>query len=729
MSLMSDTRHTEAPRTMVKRFSAILLSATIACTAVPPAQADAYNAHPRLVVVIIIDQFRADYLERYRADFKDQGFRLFLDHGAWFPNCYYDYANLKTAPGHSAIATGAYTNGNGISANQWWDLSRDKKHPVSSVEDERYTIVSAPAAAAPTAPVPAAANTQNSTAGGPPTSASASGTEAATAKAAPAPKAPASTQPAPSVPPAGSDQASPKLSVAPAQQAKSETAPSEPGASPRNLIASTIGDELRLATDGQSRLYGVSLKDRAAILTSGHAANGAFWIDPKTGRFVTSSYYMTALPQWVDEFDNGPAIQQAVSDAGVSNLADFYKQVGVTNAGNQYEIAFAEALIKSENLGNHATTDMLTLSLSPNDIEGHLYGPDSPQEHAMVDGLDGDLNSFFTWIDKNVPGGLDNVVLALTADHGIAPTPAASAGLGLPGAYINVTKLVADLNQAMNAKFSPGENDEYMLKDQELPYLSLNQPMFERAGINEQEAEDAVKAALPHAFAELAAASGTMLKAPSAPQPAATAAPNAAPAASTDTPSPGKKITAKVDETAMPAIDTTPPAAPPARYQPNPQLFRSYTRVELAAGTVPPTALGRMMARSYSPNGGWYVAAFPIAFQMENSVGGSGTTHFSPFAYDRHVPLAFYGAPFVPGTYRGHAEPVDLAVTLASILGIDMPSAAVGHVLTQALKPDIPYAYPKEAAATHHKRSRRAEHRVHAAATHAQPPATEKPQQ
>jgi hypothetical protein len=210
MSLMSDTRHTEAPRTMVKRFSAILLSATIACTAVPPAQADAYNAHPRLVVVIIIDQFRADYLERYRADFKDQGFRLFLDHGAWFPNCYYDYANLKTAPGHSAIATGAYTNGNGISANQWWDLSRDKKHPVSSVEDERYTIVSAPAAAAPTAPVPAAANTQNSTAGGPPTSASASGTEAATAKAAPAPKAPASTQPAPSVPPAGSDQASPK---------------------------------------------------------------------------------------------------------------------------------------------------------------------------------------------------------------------------------------------------------------------------------------------------------------------------------------------------------------------------------------------------------------------------------------------------------------------------------------------------------------------------------------
>ena len=227
---------------------------------------------------------------------------------------------------------------------------------------------------------------------------------------------------------------------------------------------------------------------------------------------MTSSYYMTALPQWVDDFDNGPAIQQAVSDAGVTSLTSFYNQVGATNAGNQYEIAFAEALIKNESLGNHATTDMLTLSLSPNDIEGHQYGPDSLQEHAMVDGLDGDLNNFFSWIDKNVPGGLDNVVLALTADHGIAPTPAVSSGLGLPGAYIDVSKLVTDLNQAMNAKFSPGENDEYLLKDQELPYLSLDQPMFERAGINEQEAEDAVKAALPHAFAELAAKPGAMLK-------------------------------------------------------------------------------------------------------------------------------------------------------------------------------------------------------------------------
>jgi hypothetical protein len=682
---------------MLKRFASILLSATLTLCAVPPAWADAYDAHPRLVVIIVIDQFRADYLERYRADFKDQGFRLFLDHGAWFPDCYYDYANLKTSPGHSVIATGAYSDGNGISANQWWDLVRSTKHPVTSVEDQRYTIVSAPAAA-PSASSPASAGV--------------------------------SPQQQPVQPPATP---APIASPRPAAQTEPETAPGEPGASPRNLIASTIGDELRLATDGQSRLYGVSLKDHAAILTSGHAANGAFWIDRKSGRFVTSSYYMNALPQWVDTFDNGPAIQQAVSDAGVTDLSDFYDQVGITNAGNQYEIAFAEALIQNENLGNHATTDMLTLSLSPNDIGGHKYGPDSPQEHAMVDDLDGDLDSFFTWIDKNVPGGLDSVVIALTADHGIAPTPAVSSGLGLPGAYIDVSRLIADLNQAMNAKFSPGENDEYMLKDQEMPYLSLNQPMFERAGINEQEAEDAVKAALPHAFAELAAKPGTMLKpplatAPSAPAAATSAASAAgpgsseqpgqanAPAAASAAGHSGKKASAEAPPAIEKSVDTTPPAPPPARYQPDPQLFRAYTRVELAAGMVPPTALGRMMARSYSPNGGWYIAAFPIAFQMDGSAAKGGTTHFSPFAYDRHVPLALYGAPFMPGTYRGHSEPTDLAVTLASILGLNMPSAAVGQVLTQALKPAGEYPYPKEPSKLRHpnlgEHLRRGEHRL-----------------
>ena len=156
---------------------------------------------PKLVVVLVIDQFRGDYLERYRDDFKTaNGFNLFLKRGAYFTDCYYDYANTMTAPGHSTIGTGAYTNGHGISLNEWWDLKRSTTHVVSSVEDEHYAIVGDPGS-------------------------------------------------------------------------------KEVGASPRNELASTLGDEVVLATKGESKLFGISLKDRAAILTSGHASNGAFWLD------------------------------------------------------------------------------------------------------------------------------------------------------------------------------------------------------------------------------------------------------------------------------------------------------------------------------------------------------------------------------------------------------------------------------------------------------------------
>src|ERR1700726_1510561 len=89
----------------------------------------AYNAHPKLVVIIVIDQFRGDYLERYRDQFVEGGFRLFLDRGASFTDCYYDYANTRTAPGHATLLTGAYSNGHGIIANEWWDPH--KKHIVT----------------------------------------------------------------------------------------------------------------------------------------------------------------------------------------------------------------------------------------------------------------------------------------------------------------------------------------------------------------------------------------------------------------------------------------------------------------------------------------------------------------------------------------------------------------------------------------------------------------------
>ena len=281
--------------------------------------ASAYNAHPKLVVVIIIDQFRGDYLDRYRDQFTEGGFRLFLDHGAYFTDCNYDYANTRTAPGHATLFSGAYSDGHGIVANEWWDPQ--KKRMVTSVEDDDTRLV-------------------------------------------------------------GASQA--------ADQLKDKT-----GASPHNLLADTIGDELKLATQGRSRVFALSL-DRAAVLPGGFAADAAYWIEPKTGAWITSTYYRPDLPKWVQEFDssnraakywdrewkdaNGNVLRSTAhrqsrdgSDAG------FYEVVGSTPFANEYELEFAKELVVYEKLGTGPTTDFLSVSLSPNDILGHQVGPDYPK--------------------------------------------------------------------------------------------------------------------------------------------------------------------------------------------------------------------------------------------------------------------------------------------------------------------------------------------------------------
>ena len=314
------------------KFAAGLVGLAVLCGAGRSGVADAYHASPKLVVVLVIDQFRGDYLDRYRDELTAaNGFNLFLKRGAYFENCYYDYANTKTAPGHATIGTGAYTDGHGIGSNEWWDLSRFTDREVSSVEDERYRLVGT----FDDLPVPAA--------------------------------------------PAVSPMAA------------------RIGSSPRNLMATTLGDEVRLATGGAARLYGVSLKDRAAILPAGQTANGAFWIDGATGRFVTSTYYMGALPGWATEFNKGPRVGQAVKEAGLDATTQFYALVGRTPAANSYELDFAKALITGEHMGQGKVTDVLTVSLSANDIMGHQMGPDSDAERQMVMGLDRGFGRFF-WL-------------------------------------------------------------------------------------------------------------------------------------------------------------------------------------------------------------------------------------------------------------------------------------------------------------------------------------------
>jgi hypothetical protein len=562
------------------RFTSALFSflAVLSATLFPgTAPAQAYAAHPKLIVIVVIDQFRGDYLNRDRAKFTGRGFRLFTEEGAWFTDCYYDYANTKTAPGHATIGTGAYTDGHGIESNEFWDASRtDDTHPngrkVTAVEDERYQLVDLPPTSIP------------------------------------------ANQPG-----------------APATALKYLI-----GSSPRNLRATTLGDELRLATNGRSRVYGISLKDRAAILPAGQAANGAFWIDNSSGHFTTSTYYMEHLPEWAQAFNNGGRPAQAAREALVEGTTQFFELVGHMPAANSYELDFAKALINGEKLGQSDATDLLVVSLSANDIQGHQFGPDSQFQEQMILGLDHDLDNFFTWIDKNV--GLGNVWLALSADHGIPPIPFDDTKLGIHAATIDLPVLYSRLNDDLNARFSKEQSLQYLMPAAELPYIILDSQTFLKNGIDEKTAEDALVQLLPAAIAAQ-----------------------------------------------EPKIDTPLPAQ--HRLPPSLHFAGAYTRLELAHGELPPTEWGRLLAHSYANHGYWYVLLTLGAYQMENFHGSGGTTHFSPWSYDRHVPLAFYGAPFLPGEYHERVAPVDLAATLASLAGINQPSASVGRILTEAIKP------------------------------------------
>ncbi len=500
----------------------------------------AYNARPKLVVIVVIDQFRGDFLERYRDQWGEGGFRLFLEHGADFTDCNYEYANTRTAPGHATLLTGAYTNGHGIIANDWWDPQ--KKAAVAAADDDQTKLVGIPGSA--------------------------------------------------------------------------------PGSSPHNLLADTLGDELKLATQGKSRIFGIALKDRASVLPAGFAADGAYWIDRASGAWITSTYYRSELPKWAQDFNDSKRadryLNQEWKDSNGNVLrttkpadgkpGNFYDLVGSTPLANDYEFEFARELITYEKLGNGPATDLLIVSLSANDILGHKVGPDSAEMRAMAMAMDRQLAGFFEFLGHQI--GLANVWIALSADHGISPLPKVAAGLRIPAANVSGDKIRGQINSGLSARLShPAE----YVKNFDYPVAWLNSEAFVAVKVNEQDAEHAVGEALKQAG-----------------------------------------------------------------------LRAYYTRSQLERGDAPNTELGLKYLHSYSPLGGWYVLGVPPPFTI-GFVGG--TDHATPYNYDTHVPLAFYGLPFQAGTYRTHSEPVDLAPTLASLLGINAPTHSVGRVLTEMLVP------------------------------------------
>lgn len=498
-------------------------------------------AEPKLVVGIVIDQFRYDYLTRFRTDYHG-GFDQLLTRGADFTNAFYRQVPTITAVGHSIFMSGAMPAVSGIVGNSWYDRSAGQI--VTSVCDWDTRIV-----------------------GG-------------------------------------------------NQDAKGAKCTDADPASPRRLLVSTVGDELKDA-HAASKVIGISIKSRAAILPSGHRANGAFWLDEVTGNFVTSSYYMNELPAWAVTFNNRKLPAGYINrkwegfpkwDFHAPSGSPAYEKLPAGPWGNELIEQFAEQAIAGENLGHDDATDLLTISFSSNDYVGHAVGPDAPEVRDMSIRTDQLLAKLFRYIDRNV--GLENVLFVLSADHGVAPVP--DPAHRVPGGYVQ-TDLAGIIESALNAKF--GHADWLIPAGGEAVY-------FNWAAIDKITGPD------------------------------------------------GRHVDhSSVYQVAKEAILSAPEL----------HVARVYSREQLDNGIAGDFVATAAMNGYFPPRSG----DLSLIFEPGFIPGTKGTTHFSPYSYDRHVPVIFMGAGIKPGRYDEMIVPNDIAPTLATLLDIQTPSGSSGRVLTE----------------------------------------------
>ncbi|HMF55512.1 MAG TPA: alkaline phosphatase family protein, partial [Pyrinomonadaceae bacterium] len=382
----------------------------------PQRQAQRANAtssgseRPRLVLLIVVDQFRYDYLERYGDLFVEGGLRRLMREGASWTEANYDHMPTYTAPGHATLMTGTWPSENGIIGNNWFERETGKR--VSSVTDDSTLLLG--------------------------------GREG------------------------------------------------DRGKSPRRLLASTLGDEIRLATNDRSKVIGISIKDRSAILPAGRHASAAYWLSTDNGNFVSSNYYFNSLPAWVAQFN-----QRRMADSFFAKRWDrilpeseytrrvgaddepwenldpgshdtktfphiitgglstpgsmFYKSLDYTPFCNDLLLAFAKEAIVNENLGADADTDVLSVSFSGNDYVGHRFGPYSQEAMDVTLRVDRQIADLLSFVDARV--GLRNTFVVFTADHGVAPVPEHAVVLNLPGRRIDYSIIVKAIREAIKARY------------------------------------------------------------------------------------------------------------------------------------------------------------------------------------------------------------------------------------------------------------------------------------
>jgi type I phosphodiesterase/nucleotide pyrophosphatase len=350
---------------------------SIFCILLAAAAASAAAPKPKLVLALAVDQFRYDYLTRFRADYKG-GLARLLTAGAVFTNARYEHFPTVTAIGHSTFLSGATPSISGIIGNDWYQ--RDENRNVTSVADDSVKLLGAKGGA---------------------------------------------------------------------------------GSSPHRLLVSTVGDELKMAAQGKPRVIGISLKDRSAILPVGHMADGAFWFDGKTGNFVSSTYYFADLPGWVKDFNAGrPADRYKGAHFGRKTMPaepgeKLYEALPASPFGNELIESLAERAIQAEQLGRHDVTDLLSVSFSSNDYVGHALGPDAPEVREVSIATDQMLDKLFQLLDSTV--GMRNVLVVMTADHGVAPVPEVNTARKMPGGRMPARIVQDTVQVALSKKYGEGK--------------------------------------------------------------------------------------------------------------------------------------------------------------------------------------------------------------------------------------------------------------------------------
>lgn len=518
---------------------------------------------PKLVVGIVVDQMRYDYLTRFYNRYGEGGFKRLMNHGFLATNANFDYVPTYTAVGHTSIYTGTTPQSHGIISNNWYD--KYEKKFIYCVDDANYQSVGIKGLAGQK--------------------------------------------------------------------------------SPYRMQTTTITDELKLAQNQRGKTIGVAIKDRSSILPAGHTADAAYWYQGgDDNKFITSTFYMNSLPQWVNDFNSNKKADGYLSkpwetlydiSTYTSSIADDnryerpfqgeekpvfphdlpklrkengnYSIISSTPFGNSLTLDFAIAAIEGESLGKSEFTDFLAVSFSSTDYVGHQFGPDAVEIEDTYLRLDKNLESFLNYLDQNI--GKGNYTIFLSADHGAVQVPSYLQSLKIPAHYFNILNYKTHITNELKTRFGSGDFIENVSNFQ----IFLNKEELKRRRLSVDEVSDFL--------VEVSINYNGIYKA----------------------------ITAK-----------------------------TLQETEFSSGIL------HKIQQGYNQKYSGDVILVPLP----STLGGSrqGTSHGSGYSYDTHVPILFYGNGIKQGK---SSEPYfirDIAPTLATLLKVEFPNGTTGKVIAEALK-------------------------------------------